>query len=115
MEILLERRIKYYLLRKNKFLTELSLYFFALMKTLLESSTMCSLPTAAMGREILSQAIAWGLSYEPDEDGPKIFPRRESERWKLKLIDDRWLLSIGNAPQIRFCSQEALAFIARRR
>ncbi|MCG8367339.1 MAG: hypothetical protein MJA27_28885 [Pseudanabaenales cyanobacterium] len=77
---------------------------------------MGSLPNSEIVREILGQAVAWGLSYEPDgEDGPKILPWRKSERWKLNLIDDRWLLSIGNVPQIRFCSQEALAFIARRR
>ena len=66
--------------------------------------------------EVLNQAVAWGLSCEPeDQDGPKILPRRKSERWKLKLVDGRWLLSIGNVPQIRLCSEEALAFISRRR
>ena len=86
------------------------------MKTLLEASTVCSIPTSAMVREVLSQAVAWGLSYESGDDNePKILPQRKSERWKLKLVDDRWVLTIGNVPQIRFCSQEALAFIARRR
>ena len=86
------------------------------MKTLLQAPAVGSSPTAAMIKEVFTKAIDLGLSYQPDDkEGPKILPRRKSERWRLNLIEDRWLLSIGNVPQIQFSSQEALAFITRRR
>ncbi len=77
---------------------------------------MGPLSTSTVVSEVLTQAIALGLSYQSDDrDSPKILPRRKGERWALNLVEDRWLLSIGNVPQIQFSSQEALAFIARRR
>lgn len=38
------------------------------------------------------------------------------KKWKLQLEGDRWLLSVGNVPQISFPSHdEAIAFLELRR
>lgn len=69
-----------------------------------------------MTENILSQASAWGFicHSEPNETW-QILPPQKNERWKLQLEGDRWLLIVGNVPQISFHSHEAIAFLELRR
>ena len=62
---------------------------------------------------LLSQAKTWGFLVESDSRGNwQILPL--TKEWKLQQTEDRWLLTIGNVPQVRLCSNEAVAFLQRR-
>ena len=37
-----------------------------------------------------------------------IFPKQSNQRWKLQQVRDRWILSVGDVPQIRLYSKEAM-------
>jgi type II secretory pathway component PulJ len=56
-----------------------------------------------MAENILSQAKAWEFVCHLEHNGPwQILPRQKNERWKLQLEEDRWLLIVGDVPQISF-------------
>jgi hypothetical protein len=62
---------------------------------------------------LLSQAKTWRFLVENDSRGNwQILP--PTKEWKLQQTEDRWLLTIGNVPQVRLCSNEAVAFLKRR-
>lgn len=69
-----------------------------------------------MIENILSQANAWGFICHSESNGSwQILPQQKNERWKLQLEGDRWLLIVGNVPQISFYPHEAIAFLELRR
>lgn len=69
-----------------------------------------------MTENVLSQASAWGFVCHSEHDGTwQILPQQKNERWKLQLEGDRWLLIVGNVPQISFHPHEAIAFLELRR
>ena len=69
-----------------------------------------------MAENVLSQARNWGFVCNYELAGTwQILPQQKNERWKLQLEGDRWLLSVGNVPQISFPSHEAIAFLELRR
>lgn len=69
-----------------------------------------------MNDRIFSQAHTWGFVCDSDAMGKyQIFPQKTTERWKLQLIGERWLLTVGDVPQILFHPSEAIAFLERRR
>lgn len=69
-----------------------------------------------MNQNILSQAKAWGFICHCEPNGTwQILPQQKNERWKLQLEGDRWLLIVGNVPQISFHPDEAITFLKLRR
>jgi len=65
---------------------------------------------------IINQASAWGFICHSEPNGTwQILPQQKDERWKLHLEGDRWLLIVGNVPQISFHLHEAIAFLQFRR
>lgn len=61
---------------------------------------------------IVTQAKIWGFICQYQESKYwQILPRQTTERWKLQQIDDYWILIVGDVPQIRLHSQEAIAFL----
>jgi len=69
-----------------------------------------------MAENVLSQAKSWGFICHSEHHGTwQILPRQKNERWKLQLEEDRWLLIVGDVPQISFHAHEAIAFLELRR
>jgi hypothetical protein len=68
-----------------------------------------------MIKSLLSQAQAWGFLCQRDHAGNwQILPQQSDTRWKLQQAGDRWLLLIGDVPQVNLPSPEAIAFLERR-
>ena len=42
-----------------------------------------------------------------------ILPQQSDQNWKLEQVGDRWTLSVGDVPQIRLYTEEAIAFLER--
>ncbi len=73
-----------------------------------------SIPT--IRETVLKQAKSWGFICEADTHGIwQILPQQSTERWKMQLVEERWLLIIGDIPQINLHPYEAIAFLERRR
>jgi hypothetical protein len=69
-----------------------------------------------MNERVLKQAQAWGfICKEIAPSDWQILPPQRTERWSLKLFDDKWLLIVGEVPQISLHPYEALEFLERRR
>jgi hypothetical protein len=69
-----------------------------------------------MRETVIKQAKAWGFVCERDSVSTwQIFPQQPTERWTLKSVEDRWLLIVGDIPQIHLHPHEAIAFLERRR
>lgn len=69
-----------------------------------------------MRETVLSQARNWGFVCQEDNQGTwRIFPQQLTDRWKMQLVGDRWLLMVGDVPQISLHPHEAIAFLERRR
>lgn len=80
------------------------------------SKTGVSYTNPIMRETVLSQAKAWGfVCEEVTQNTWQIVPQRQTERWKLKSVGDRWLLIVGEIPQINLHPHEAIAFLERRR
>jgi hypothetical protein len=41
-------------------------------------------------------------------------PPQPNQRWILQQDEDRWILIVGNVPQIRLYTSEAIAFLEAR-
>lgn len=68
-----------------------------------------------MRETVLNQAKSWGFVCEEDTQGTwHILPRQPTERWRMKLVGDRWLLLVGDVPQINLHPHEAITFLERR-
>lgn len=60
-------------------------------------------------------AKRWGFVCDFDIHGKyQIFPHRADEKWELQLVDERWLLVVGDVPQVFCYPSEAIAFLERR-
>jgi len=69
-----------------------------------------------MIEEILSKAEAWNFVCQCDHHNKcQILPQQKTERWKLLLVADRWMLIVGDVPQINLRPEEALVFLKSRR
>lgn len=69
-----------------------------------------------MREAVLNQAKSWGFICEEDTQGIwQILPQQSTERWKMQLVEERWLLIIGDVPQINLHPYEAISFLERRR
>ncbi|HEY9632794.1 MAG TPA: hypothetical protein V6D14_05280 [Coleofasciculaceae cyanobacterium] len=65
---------------------------------------------------VLGQALAWGFICDEDLEGnQQILPPKPVQRWKMQQIGDKWLLVVGDIPQVNLHPQEAIAFLERRR
>jgi hypothetical protein len=65
---------------------------------------------------VLKQALVWGFVCEEDSQGNwQILPQKPTERWQVKRIRDRWLLLVGNVPQVNLHPDEVISFLERRR
>ncbi len=65
---------------------------------------------------MLKKATEWGFVCNEDNQGNKqILPQNPTDRWKLQQIGEKWLLLIGNVPQVNLHLPEAIAFLERRR
>lgn len=69
----------------------------------------------SMTESLLTQAEAWGFVCKCNLDGNwQIIPEIPTEKWKLVLVESRWLLLIRDIPQVSFWPEEAQAFLSRR-
>lgn len=69
-----------------------------------------------MQDSVLKQAKAWGFVCEEDHQGTwQISPQQIKERWRMRLVEDRWLLIVGDTPQVHLYSHEAITFLERHR
>ncbi len=64
---------------------------------------------------VLDLAKSCGFVCKKDIEGSwQIFPQQPTERWKMHLSGDRWLLIVGDVPQVKLHPHEAIAFLERR-
>ena len=65
---------------------------------------------------VVSKAQTWGfICQRQSEKGWLILPRQADRWWKLEQVEDRWILSIDNVPQLRLHTEDALSFLTNRR
>ena len=64
---------------------------------------------------ILKQAKVWGFKCEFDSYGKAvILPQNSQQRWKLQIAnEERWLLIVGNVPQMLCTHLEVKKFLER--
>jgi hypothetical protein len=68
-----------------------------------------------MMENLLSQAEDWGFLVESNRNGNwQVLSQQPTENWKLQQTEDRWLLLIGNVPQVKLHPNEAISFLKRR-
>ena len=64
-----------------------------------------------MMENLVSQAEVWGFLVESNRNGNwQVLPQQPTENWKLQQTEDRWLLIIGNVPQVKLHPNEAISF-----
>lgn len=64
---------------------------------------------------LLRQAEVWGFLVESNRNSNwQVLPQQPTENWKLQQTEDRWLLIIGNVPQVKLHPNEAISFLNRR-
>lgn len=64
---------------------------------------------------IVSQARTWGFICHQEANLWLILPQQPNERWKLQQSEDRWILIVGDIPQLLLKSKEVLIFLENRR
>ncbi|WP_036478468.1 hypothetical protein [Myxosarcina sp. GI1] len=61
---------------------------------------------------VVSQARTWGFICQCQESNSwLILPQNPDQRWKLQQVEERWILSVGDIPQLRLHTEEAIAFL----
>ncbi|MFP4007840.1 MAG: hypothetical protein ACLFV6_07490 [Spirulinaceae cyanobacterium] len=61
---------------------------------------------------VLLQAQQLNFPCREDNAGNwQILPLRSQDRWQLKSLEGRWILSIAGVPQISLSPQEAIKFL----
>lgn len=61
---------------------------------------------------VISQAKEWGFICQYQESNSwLIFSLQPDRKWKLQQDEDRWILIVGNIPQLRLHTSEAIAFL----
>ncbi len=69
-----------------------------------------------MKKPVLKKAKSWGFPSQLNEENYwQILPMQPQETWKLTEVNSRWILSLKNIPQLYLDSEEAIAFLARRK
>lgn len=64
---------------------------------------------------VVSKAQTWGfICQRQSANGWLILPQQANRRWKLQQDEDRWILSMGDVPQLRLHTEEAIAFLETR-
>ncbi|MGL5943765.1 MAG: hypothetical protein ACRC2S_26045 [Waterburya sp.] len=64
---------------------------------------------------LISQAKKWGFICHFQESKLwLILPQQSNQRWNLQQNEDRWILIVGNVPQLRLYTSEAIAFLQAR-
>lgn len=62
----------------------------------------------------VSQAKTWGFICHCQESNLwLILPQQPNQRWKLQQFENRWILLVGDIPQLRLHTSEAIAFLER--
>ncbi|MGF1591139.1 MAG: hypothetical protein ACFCU7_18195 [Pleurocapsa sp.] len=65
---------------------------------------------------VVSQAREWGFICQRQESNYwLILPQQSPPKWQLAQVEDRWILIVGDFPQLRLYAEEAIAFLAARR
>lgn len=63
---------------------------------------------------VVSQAITWGYICQRQESNSwLILPQKPDRRWKLQQVEERWILLVGDIPQLSLDTEEAIAFLER--
>lgn len=64
---------------------------------------------------VVSKAKTWGFICQCQESNQwLILPQQANQRWKLQQDEDRWILLMGDVPQLRLYTEEAIAFLETR-
>lgn len=64
---------------------------------------------------VLKQAKAWRFLCQEDSQGNwQILPQQPADRWELQQVEDRWLLLVGDVPQVNLHPHEVISFLERR-
>ncbi len=63
---------------------------------------------------VISQAMIWGFICDCQESKSLLISPQPNQRWKLQQDEDRWILMVGNVPQLRLYASEAIAFLEAR-
>ncbi|MGL5796345.1 MAG: hypothetical protein ACRC06_18460 [Waterburya sp.] len=64
---------------------------------------------------VISQAKIWEFICQCQESNSwLILPQQLNQRWKLQQDEERWILLVGNVPQLRLHTSEAIAFLQAR-
>jgi hypothetical protein len=67
-----------------------------------------------MCQKVLNQAMINGFKFKQDIDCIwHIEPKTINEHWKLKFVNNTWLLFSGGVPQINLSEEEVIAFLKR--
>ena len=65
---------------------------------------------------VISQAENWGFICQTQQSNRwQILPLEANQRWKLEKVEDRWILIVGDVPQLRLQTEEAIAFLENHR
>jgi hypothetical protein len=74
-----------------------------------------SLAELLMNNQVLNQAQSWGFVCNLSLQGRwQIFPKDQAERWKLQQLEEKWLLTVNDIPQINLLPSEIITFLERR-
>ncbi len=69
-----------------------------------------------MHKPVLIKAKMWGFPAQlSEENNWQVLPTQSDATWQLTELESRWILSIKNIPQIYLNSEEAIAFLAKRK
>ncbi len=64
---------------------------------------------------VISQAREWGFICQRQESNSwLILPQQSNQKWRLQQIAERWILIVGDVPQLRLYAEEAIAFLEAR-
>lgn len=64
---------------------------------------------------VVNQARVWGFICQVQElNSWLILPRQPNQRWKLQQVENRWILILGDVPQLCLYVQEAITFLEAR-
>ncbi|MGV2830792.1 hypothetical protein [Myxosarcina sp. GI1(2024)] len=65
---------------------------------------------------VVGKAQTWGfICQRQSAKGWLILPQQANRRWKLQQDEERWILLMGDVPQLRLHTEEAILFLEARR
>ena len=63
---------------------------------------------------VVNKARTWGFICQCQESNSwLILPQNPDQIWKLQQVEERWILSVRDVPQLCLHAQEAIAFLER--